>query len=164
MSRLYAVVLAGGRGSRFWPLSSPGQPKPFLPLCEDGTSMLSRTWQRLEGVVGGERVFVVADSKHSELVGSQLPDLSPGRFVEEAGSRGTAAAVALAAEAVCREDPDARLLVCPSDHQIAPNEEFSRTVEFALTCLDTLEGDEDPASLILGVEASSPLTCYGYLK
>ena len=164
MNRLYAVVLAGGRGSRFWPLSSPEQPKPFLPLCEDGASMLSRTWQRLEGVVGGERVFVVADSKHSELIGSQLPDLPAGRFVEEAGNRGTAAAVALAAEHICREDPDALILVCPSDHHIAPDEEFSRTIAFTLKCLEALQGQEDPATLILGVEAASPLTCYGYLS
>ncbi len=126
--------------------------------------MLSRTWQRLEGIVGGERVFVVADSKYSELMGSQLPDLPPGRFVEEAGNRGTAAAVALAAERICREDPDALLLVCPSDHHIAPNEEFSRTVGFALKCLEDLEGQEDPPTLILGAEATSPLSCYGYLS
>lgn len=164
VNRLYAVVLAGGRGSRFWPLSNPGQPKPFLPLCEDGTSMVSRTWQRLEGIVGAERVFVVADSKHSELIGSQLPDLPAGRFVEEEGERGTAAAVCLAAERICREDPGALLLVCPSDHQISPDGEFSRTVEFAVNCLEALEGEEDPVTLILGVEASSPLTCYGYLS
>lgn len=163
VSRLYAVVLAGGRGSRFWPLSRPDMPKPFLPLCEDGTSLLLRTWQRLEGIVGGERIFVVANSKHSELVGSQLPDLSAGRFIEEAGNRGTAAAVAMAAEAVHREDPEALLLVCPSDHQISPNEEFSRTVRFAVECFERLEEGDDPATVILGVEACSAAGGYGYL-
>lgn len=164
MSRLYAVVLAGGRGSRFWPLSSPEQPKPLLPLCEDGSSMLSRTWQRLESLVGGQGVFVVSDSKHSELIGSQLPELPAGRFLEEEGNRGTAAAVALAAERICREDPGALLLVCPSDHRISPAGEFPRTIEFALKCLEELEGQADPPSIILGVEARSPLSCYGYLS
>lgn len=164
MSRLYAVVLAGGRGNRFWPLSRPDRPKPFLPLCKDGASLLSRTWQRLERVVGRDRVFVVANSRHADLVGAELPDLPAGRFIEETENSGTAAAAAMAARVVREEDPEALLLVCPSDHHISTDAEFSRTVQFAVDCFERLEGGEDPVTLILGVEARSAAAGYGYLS
>ena len=163
MSGLYAVVLAGGRGSRFWPLSREDKPKPFLPLGEDGSSQLSSTCRRLEGVVDRDKVLVVASAEHAEHIRDQLPELSIGRFLPEAKSRGTAAAVALAARAVYSEDPEGLLLVCPSDHHISTTEEFSATVRFAVDCHDRLPVGDDPATVVLGVDARSPIDGYGYI-
>ena len=163
MSGLYAVVLAGGRGSRFWPLSREDKPKPFLPLGEDGASQLSATCRRLEGVVDGDKVLVVAGATHAEHIRDQLPQLSTGRFLPETRSRGTAAAVALAARAVYREDPEGLLLVCPSDHHISTTEEFSATVRFAVECYARLPAEDEPATVVLGVEARSPAAGYGYI-
>ena len=163
MSGLYAVVLAGGRGSRFWPLSREDKPKPFLPFGEDGASQLSATCRRLEGVVDRDRVLVVAGAAHAEHIREQLPELSTGRFLQETQGRGTAAAVALAARAVYREDPEGLLLVCPSDHQISTAEEFSATVRFAVDCHARLPAEDEPATVVLGVEARSPVAGYGYI-
>ena len=136
MSGLYAVVLAGGRGSRFWPLSREDKPKPFLPFGEDGASQLSATCRRLEGVVDRDRVLVVAGAAHAEHIREQLPELSTGRFLPETQGRGTAAAVALAARAVYREDPEGLLLAA---HRITryPQPKSSRP-RFVLRWIATL--------------------------
>lgn len=163
MKRLYAVVLAGGRGGRIWPLSREDRPKPFLPLGADGTSLLSMTCGRLGGVVDLSRILVVGSAAHGGLVRQEVPELAPENFLAESESRGTAAAVALAARAVQARDPEGLLLVCPSDQLIADSEAFSRAVRFAVDCYDHLPAEQDPATVVLGVEAGTADPGYGYI-
>ena len=164
MRRLYAVVLAGGRGGRFWPLSREDRPKPFLPLGGDGSSLLSLTCRRLAGLLDGEdRLFVVGKADHAGLIQQELPDLAPGNFLAEPENRGTAAAIALAARAVHQLDPEGLLLVCPSDHLISESDEFVRTVRFAVSCYGDLPVEADPATVVLGVDAASPDAGFGYI-
>ena len=164
MRRLYAVVLAGGRGGRFWPLSREDRPKPFLPLGGDGSSLLSLTCRRLAGLLDGEdRLFVVGRADHAGLIQQELPGLAPENFLAEPENRGTAAAIALAAQAVLRRDPEGLLLACPSDHLISEPEEFARTVRFAVDCYGDLPAETDPATVVLGVDAGSPDAGFGYI-
>ncbi len=164
MRRLYAVVLAGGRGGRFWPLSRKDRPKPFLPLGGDGSSLLSLTCRRLAGLLDGEdRIFVVGQADHAGLIQQELPALAPGNFLAEPGNRGTAAAIALAARAVLQLDPEGLLLACPSDHLISEPDEFARTVRFAVDCYGDLPAEVDPATVVLGVDAGSPDAGFGYI-
>ncbi len=93
---MYAVILAGGGGTRLWPLSTPDRPKPFLPLLGD-RSLLQLTADRLVGLVDADAIFVVADRRHSDLVRAQLPAAT---VIEEPMGRNTAAAIALAAAAI----------------------------------------------------------------
>ena len=111
---MYAVILAGGGGTRLWPLSTPDRPKPFLPLLGD-RSLLQLTADRLVGLVDADAVFVVADRRHGDLVRAQLPAAT---VVDEPMGRNTAAAIALAAAAIARP-ADEVMVVLPADHRIA---------------------------------------------
>src|SRR5690349_322579 len=98
---MYAVIMAGGGGTRLWPLSRAAQPKPFLPLL-GGTTLLQATVARLSPLVAPEDVHIVTDGRYADLVRAQLPDLPPANLLREPMGRNTAAAVALAAVAVER--------------------------------------------------------------
>jgi mannose-1-phosphate guanylyltransferase len=155
---MYAVIMAGGGGTRLWPLSLPDRPKPFLPLLGD-ESLIQRTVGRLDGVIDRGDVTVVTERRYQPLVNEQLPGI---RVLAEPHGRNTAAAVALAVLAIDRPD-DEVMLVLPADHTIA-NEEVYRGVlqaahdELAQGAL----GVQDPL-VTLGVQVSRPATDYGYL-
>ncbi|HZW01455.1 MAG TPA: sugar phosphate nucleotidyltransferase, partial [Candidatus Deferrimicrobium sp.] len=103
---MYAVVMAGGGGTRLWPLSRDRKPKPFLPLLEDGGCLLAATIGRLAPLIGPADVFVVTDMRHAALVREAVPALPLANIIGEPLGRNTAAAVALAAEAIDRPDDE----------------------------------------------------------
>ena len=113
----FAVIMAGGAGTRFWPLSRAARPKQFLHLAGRGT-MLQETARRLRGVVPRQRVLVVAPPAHVRLVRAQLPWLTPANLIVEPAPRGTAACLALVAAQVARRAPEAALAVLAADHAI----------------------------------------------
>ena len=156
---MYAVILAGGGGTRLWPLSRPERPKPFLPLL-GGETVLRRTVDRLAPLMGPGDVYVVTDARYAGIVHELLPELPPGRIVREPEGRNTAAAVALAALAIDRPD-DEVMVVLPADHAIADAVGF-RAV---LAAVPALAGREpgDRALYTLGIRASGPETGYGYI-
>jgi mannose-1-phosphate guanylyltransferase len=160
---MYVVILAGGGGTRLWPLSSAERPKPFLPLLDEET-LLQRTVHRLfedEGLPGtalGD-VTVVTDRRYAGLVKKQLPGV---RILAEPAGRNTAAAVTLAVEAIERPD-DEVMLVLPADHRIGDEPLFRTVLAAAEAGLARgAFGIEDPL-VTMGIQVGRPATEYGYL-
>jgi mannose-1-phosphate guanylyltransferase len=158
---MYVVVMAGGGGTRLWPLSRPERPKPFLPLLGDET-LLQATVRRLAGLDEGGSpvdVTVVTDQRYEQLVRNQLPDV---RILTEPAGRNTAAAIALATVAVDRPDDDV-MIVLPADHFIRDEDVFRGVLRAAATSLATGGLGADDALVTLGIQVSRPATEYGYL-
>ncbi|MEZ0239517.1 MAG: sugar phosphate nucleotidyltransferase [Chloroflexota bacterium] len=160
---MYAVILAGGGGTRLWPLSTPEKPKPFLPLLGE-RSLLQATVDRVAGhrelPIQLRDVTVVTDHRYATLVAEQLPGIS---VVVEPAGRNTAAAVALAAITIDR-DPDEVMLVLPADQRIEPTREgvFRGVLDGAAHLAEGSFGVESPL-VTLGVTVSRAATEYGYL-
>ena len=152
---MYAVVLAGGGGTRLWPLSRPERPKPFLRLLGDET-LIQRTVARLAPLVMPEDVYVIADRRHLPLVAEQLPAVPASNLIGEPIGRNTAAAVALAAEAIARP-ADEVMLILPADAHIEDEEGFREALRVAA------EAAQSGLLVTLGVTPNRPETGYGYI-
>jgi mannose-1-phosphate guanylyltransferase len=156
---MYVVILAGGGGTRLWPLSRPERPKPFLPLLGDET-LLQRTVQRVAPLVGDDDIFCVTDRRHGQLVRDQAPDV---RLIVEPAGRNTAAAIALATALIDRPE-DEVMLVLPADHWIIAESGFRTVLSVATTRLARGVFDIDDPLVTLGVRPDHPSTDYGYLR
>ncbi len=156
---LYAVVMAGGSGTRFWPKSRRDRPKQLLRLFGE-TTMLQETVARIAPLVPRERVLIITGADQADAVRAQLPDLPAANVVGEPCPRDTAACVGLAAEIVARADAEGSMIVMPADHVISPAETFLRTMRAAMDVLDA-----DPTCfLTFGVRPTRPETGYGYIE
>jgi mannose-1-phosphate guanylyltransferase len=156
---MYVVIMAGGGGTRLWPLSTPERPKPFLPLVGEQT-LLQRTVARLDGIVDRGDIFVVVAKRYGSLVREQLPEV---RVILEPSGRNTAAAIALATVAIDRP-PSEVMAVLPADHTIEQEALFRDVLAGAAEHLATgAFGIEDPL-VTLGIRPDRPATEYGYLR
>ncbi|MCF8040491.1 MAG: NTP transferase domain-containing protein [Desulfarculaceae bacterium] len=155
---LYAVIMAGGSGTRFWPASRRNQPKQLLSLTGQ-RSLLQQTVDRLGPLAPPERVLVVTGSMHAEQVHEQLPELPPDNILAEPMGRNTAAACGLAAAWVARRDPGAVCLVLPADHLITDERLFISTLERAAQL--AAGGD---VLVTLGLTPRFPATGFGYIE
>ena len=153
----HAVILAGGSGTRFWPLSRAKKPKQFLPLVT-GRTLIAETFLRVEPLCGAVRTWVVCGKDHVEGVREALPALPQAHLVVEPAARNTAPAIGLACVHALREDPQATLMVLPSDHHVARPEAFREALSAAVRACQG--GD----LLTLGIHPSRPETGYGYLR
>src|SRR5204863_3745491 len=126
MPSMYVVIMAGGGGTRLWPLSRPERPKPFLPLVGDET-LIQRTVQRILPLVDETDIFCVADQRYGHLVRDQVPDVG---LIVEPNARNTAAAIALAAALIDRPD-DEVMAVLTADHWIADEVGFRSVLQVA---------------------------------
>ena len=152
---MYAVILAGGGGTRLWPLSRRARPKPFLPLLGEQT-LFQRTLARLSPLIQPTDVYVVADQRHLPLVTQQAPTIAGRRLLGEPLGRNTAAAVALAAIVGERPDDDI-MVVLPADHLITNEDGFrARLAEAA-------DAAADGSLVTLGIAPTAPETGYGYV-
>jgi len=156
-SRPYAVVLAGGGGTRLWPLSSPNRPKPFLPLLH-GRSPLAVTLERLAPLVPIDDTYIVVAANQVQLVRECAPQIAADHILAEPVSRNTGAAVALAVTAIDRAD-DAVMLVIPADHAV--RDAYAWRV--ALAAAADHAGHEANALYTLGVVPTRPETGFGYI-
>ncbi len=152
---MYAVIMAGGGGTRLWPLSRTARPKPFLPLLGDRT-LLQATVARLSPMIEPPDVFVVTDARYASIVHEQVPDLPLANLLPEPMGRNTAAAVAYAAAALERPD-DEVMIVLPADQRIADEAGFRAAL--AAAAERAAGGD----LLTLGISPTRPETGYGYV-
>ena len=156
-TRPYAVILAGGGGTRLWPLSSPERPKPFIPLV-GGKTLLAATVDRLLPLVPRDDIYVVVAASQLALARESLPTLPLAQIVSEPIGRNTGPAVALAAERIDRPD-DAVMLVLPADHAVLDPDAWRRTLGSAID----RAGNESGVLVTLGVTPTHPATGFGYI-
>lgn len=155
---LHAVVMAGGSGTRFWPVSRRSRPKQFLTLFGE-QSLIQQAVSRALPLVENN-AWVVTGSGHAVETGRQLPDVATDHILVEPCGRNTAPCIGLAAIRLLAEDPDAVMLVTPADHVITPNERFIAAVERAAATVA-----ESPETLCLfGIVPTRPATGYGYIE
>lgn len=157
--RRTAVIMAGGRGERFWPQSRSTMPKQFLSLTDNGKTMIQLTVERLSGLVETEDIYIATNENYRELVKEQLPNLPEQNILFEPVPRNTAPCIAFAAAVIKARYEDAVMIVLPSDHIIA------NTTLFVDTFLEVAKEAEQGDSLItVGVAPTFPETGYGYIK
>lgn len=156
---LHAVIMAGGSGTRFWPASRNAVPKQLLDLAGDST-MIQSTLERLEGLVPAARVKVITNARLVDAIREQLPRLDPAAVLGEPCKRDTAPCIGLAAVLLEAQDPDATMLVMPSDHVISPAAEFRRAILQAAEMVDA-----DPECLVtFGIRPTYPAESFGYIE
>ena len=158
MTKICAVVMAGGVGTRFWPRSREKSPKQLLEILGKG-SMLQNTVKRLEGLVAPRDVFVVTNRVQRGLVEKQLPEVPAENIIDEPVGRNTAPCIGLASLFVRRLDPAAVMIVIPADHVIHDVGEFHRVLHVAITM-----ASESSSLLTIGIQPTRPETGYGYIQ
>ena len=155
----HLVIMAGGVGSRFWPMSTVEKPKQFIDVLGVGKSLLQLTVERFGDICKAENVWVVTNKAYINLVREQLPELPEGNILCEPCRRNTAPCIAYVSWKIKSKDPKANIVVTPSDHIVTNTEEFRRVIK---SCLD-FTNDSD-AIVTLGMKPTRPETGYGYIQ
>jgi mannose-1-phosphate guanylyltransferase len=158
LGALYGVVLAGGTGTRLWPLSRAGHPKFLHPLTGTDASLLQATVERLEDLAPDDRIFVVTGVAHAAAVSRQLTEVPEENVLIEPSPRDSCAAIALAAAVIARRDPEAIMGSFASDHLITQKDRFTAVIRQAMT------GAKQGLLMTLGITPTRPETGYGYLE
>lgn len=154
-----ALIMAGGRGERFWPRSRRDLPKQFLCLTDDGKSMIQLTVERIQSLVDIEDIYIATNQTYKKLVMEQLPQLPEENILCEPVGKNTAPCIGLGAVHIAKKYEDAVMLVLPSDHLIKQNKMFVKTLK------DAIEIAREGSNLVtLGITPNHPETGYGYIK
>src|SRR6187402_1309666 len=156
---LYVVLMAGGVGVRFWPYSRNSKPKQFLDVLGTGKTLLQSTIDRFLPVCPVENIYVVTHDEHADLVKQQLPQLGPHQILAEPMRKNTAACIAYASYKIAQKNPDAVIVVTPSDHLILMEEEFQDVIKKASD-----QAKSQDKLITLGITPSRPETGYGYIQ
>ena len=156
---LCALIMAGGKGTRFWPLSTEEKPKQFLNLIGEDT-MIQMTVNRIKPIIPMERIFVCTGERYVDLVKEQLPELPESNIIVEPEGRNTAPCIALSAFVIKRYFKNANMVVLPSDHLIKDEEEFRNVIEST----NEFVNKNDEAIITLGMEPTRAETGYGYIR
>ena len=155
----HLVIMAGGIGSRFWPMSTTERPKQFIDVLGVGRSLLQLTFDRFEGICEHQNIWIVTNAKYADLVHEQLPDVPVGNILCEPCRRNTAPCIAYVSWRIKKKDPKANIVVSPSDHIVTNGSEFRRVVNMCLK----FTGETD-AIVTLGMKPTRPETGYGYIQ
>ncbi len=155
----YAVLMAGGVGSRFWPVSTKSYPKQFHDMLGSGQSLLQKTFGRLASFIPEENILILTNAAYTDLVMQQLPRIGPEQVVAEPAMRNTAPCILYAAMKIRKMDPDALMLVAPSDHWIEDEAAFRSDVE---QCFDKCASQA--VLCTLGIQPTFPNTGFGYIE
>ena len=155
----YCVIMSGGVGSRFWPYSRKTLPKQFLDFFGTGHSLLQQTFERFNKVVPTENILIVTNELYANLVQQQLPQLHPSQILLEPSRRNTAPCIAWASYHIRAINPNANIVVAPSDHLILKEDEFLTAISNGLQFVA-----ENDKLLTLGIRPNRPETGYGYIQ
>jgi mannose-1-phosphate guanylyltransferase len=159
MKNYYALILAGGIGSRFWPISRTAHPKQFIDILGTGKTLIQQTYDRFLKIVPKENIFILTNESYIHLVREQLPDLDNSQILAEPIMRNTAPCIAYGSHKILKLNPEASIVVAPSDHLIMDSEEFTRCIKKSL---DTASNHD--CLISLGIKPSRPDTGYGYIQ
>lgn len=155
----HLVIMAGGVGSRFWPMSTVEKPKQFIDVLGVGKSLLQLTVERFNGICDSKNIWIVTNKAYMNIVKEQLPEIPEGNILCEPCRRNTAPCIAYVSWKIKSQDPKANVVVSPSDHIITNTEEFRRVIK---SCLNFTK-DTD-AIVTLGMKPTRPETGYGYIQ
>jgi mannose-1-phosphate guanylyltransferase len=158
MDKRYVIIMAGGVGSRFWPLSRREKPKQFLDILGTGETLIQQTFRRFKSTCPENNIFVVTSAEHKDLVLEQL-DINPENVLAEPFRRNTAPCLAYGTFRIFKENPDAVIVVTPADHLIVKEDKFCRVIRESMD----FAGEND-ALLTLGIKPDRPETGYGYIQ
>ncbi|MBO6517383.1 MAG: mannose-1-phosphate guanylyltransferase [Bacteroidia bacterium] len=155
----YAVIMAGGVGTRFWPVSRVSKPKQFLDILGLGQTLLQMTYARFEAILPSENIYIVTNEGYRDLIKQQLPNIKDDQILGEPMAKNTAPCIAYACYKIAAKDPDSVVVVAPSDHLILDKQSFINQVnggmDFAIN---------NDALVTLGIKPSRPDTGYGYIQ
>ena len=155
----YALLMAGGVGSRFWPVSTEAFPKQFHDMLGTGKTLLQKTFNRLKKLVPQDQILVLTNAKYNDLVKLQLPQIAQKNIVLESAMRNTAPCILLSALKVEKENPDAVMIVAPSDAWIEDETAFVKDLQKAFDA-----SQEEGVITTLGIQPTFPNTGYGYIQ
>jgi mannose-1-phosphate guanylyltransferase len=155
----YAVIMAGGIGSRFWPKSRESKPKQYLSLVGDGT-LIQNTAARLKGLFSDDRICIISTTMQQQLIHEQLPWMQEEQLFFEPMGRNTAPAIGLSAIHLLNKDPNATMVVLPADHRITQTNKFLKNLETALSVIDK----NNKALVTIGISPTYGATGFGYIE
>lgn len=155
----YAIIMAGGAGARFWPVSREAYPKQFIDMLHTGKSLLQEAFERYESLILKENIYVVTADKYIDIVKTQLPDIPENNIIGEPERKNTAACVIYLALKINKLNPKSKLIFAPSDQLISPVENFDKICFEAFNFIE-----ENNALLTIGVRPSNANTGYGYIQ
>lgn len=158
MDNRYVIIMAGGIGSRFWPLSRNESPKQFLDILGKGETLIQQTFKRFKSTCRKENIFIVTNAEHKNLVKDQL-DINPANILAEPFRRNTAPCLAYGTFRILKENPDAVIAVTPSDHLIVKEDKFCKVLQKSFEF-----ARKNDALLTLGIKPDRPETGYGYIQ
>jgi mannose-1-phosphate guanylyltransferase len=159
MSNTFVAIMAGGIGSRFWPASRAANPKQFLDILGVGKSLIRLTYERFLGITDKSQIYIVTNSTYFELVKEHLPEINDDQIICEPSRNNTAPCVAYTALKIENINPNANLIVAPSDHIILQESKFLDLIKLALDY-----SHQNDALLTLGIQPTRPDTGYGYIQ
>lgn len=155
----YAVIMAGGVGSRFWPVSTPDNPKQFHDMLGTGQSLIQQTFNRLSSLIPAEQILIATNQRYKDLVMEHLPEVTENQVLLEPAMRNTAPCILYSALKIADQNREAVMIVAPSDHYIEDETEFVRNVKSAFeTC------QKSDLLMTLGIKPTGPNTGYGYIQ
>jgi len=155
----FCVIMAGGIGSRFWPLSRTNMPKQFLDILGTGKTLIQQTVSRFKEICPIENIYIVSNSEYGKMILDQLPEINEDQVLLEPLRKNTAPCIAYANHVINQKNPNASIIVAPSDHLIMDEKEFVTVITKALSFVKDKE-----ALLTLGIQPSRPETGYGYIQ
>ncbi len=155
----YCVIMAGGIGARFWPMSNSKTPKQFIDILGEGQTLIQKTFHRFTRICPKENIYVVTSKAYKDITLQQLPEISEEQVILEPYRRNTAPCIAYANNKIKAHNPNATIVVAPSDHVILKEDIFARVIEQGLAAVASNDW-----LLTIGIRPSSPNTGYGYIQ
>ena len=155
----YAIIMAGGVGSRFWPWSRTAQPKQFLDVLGTGKTLIQQTFERITQICPSENILIITNKKYADTIAKQIPQMPGENIISEPKGKNTAPCIAYGAFKIKKQNPDANILVAPSDHIILKEDLFARVVQEGFNYVS-----QNNVLLTIGIKPHKPETGYGYIQ